>query len=329
MTLPSRQRGVALIIVLLAFALGSIFAAGMMSRQSIMIHGGGHYLQQSEAQSLAMGAEAFARQFLYRDWESDSEEEQPADHRMEDWARYSIALPVEVGAIEAQINDLQGRLNLNNLVNENGEVDELTQERFERLLAALDIRSISAEVLIDWIDEDDQATGAGGAEDGDYLAQDPPYRAANQPFTHVSELRLMDRISREDYEALRPHVAALPSSNEAINVNFASPPVIRSLHERISDQEAEAIAELARDEPCLDIQDFLALPQFSGMGLDEEGLGVSSEYFEAAARVSVGDNVYRLVSFLHRNQQEGEITTISRDAGRTGIITKETIQAPE
>ena len=323
MTLPSRQRGVALII-----ALGSIFAAGMMSRQSIMIFSGGHYLKQSEGQSLALGAEAFARQFLYRDWESDGEDEQPADHPMEDWARYSIALPVEVGAIEAQINDLQGRLNLNNLVNDDGEVDEFTQERFERLLAALDIRSIGVEVLIDWIDEDGTATGAGGAEDGDYLTQNPPYRAANQPFTHVSELRLMDRISREDYEALRPHVAALPSSNESINVNFASPPVIRSLHERISEQEAEGIAELAREEPFLNIQDFLALPQFSGMGLDEQGLGVRSDYFQAAARVSVGDNVYRLVSFLHRSQ-EGEITTISRDAGQTGIITKETIQAPE
>lgn len=328
MTVRRRQAGVALIMVLMAFALGSILAAGMMSRQSIMIHRMGNYLTQSEAQSLALGAEAFGRQILQRDWEQDSQEESFIDHPNEDWAQHAVALPVDAGAIEAQINDLQGRLNLNGLVAENGEPNELMQERFERLFAALDIRSVAVEALIDWIDENDQPTGAAGAEDGEYLRYSPAYRAANQPFVHVSELRLMDGISRQDYLALRPHVAALPDGNQELNVNFATPEVIRSLHERISEAEANSVVATARETPFTDMQDFLAQPEFSGLGLSDEGLGLRSFFFEVAARVTVSNNVQHQLSVLHR-AEDGEIQVISRDASQTGIITKETIQAPE
>jgi len=40
---------------------------------------------------------------------------QGVDHRREQWARAAVAFPVDAGAIEAQINDLQGKLNLNSL----------------------------------------------------------------------------------------------------------------------------------------------------------------------------------------------------------------------
>ena len=322
------QSGVALIMVLLAFALGSIFATGMMSRQNLMIHRMGNYMTQSEAQSLALGAEAFGRQILQRDWEQDSQQENFIDHPGEDWAQYAVALPVDAGAIEAQINDLQGRLNLNALVREDGQPNELMQERFERLFAALDIRTVSVEALIDWIDENDQPTGAAGAEDGEYLRYNPAYRAANQPFVHTSELRLMDGISEEDYRMLRPHVAALPDRTPELNVNFATPAVIRSLHERIGEAEAEAVFTATREEPFTEMQDFLARPEFSGLGLEDEGLGLRSYFFEVATRVTVSNNVQYLVSKVHRGE-DGEIQVLSRDGSQTGIITKETIQAPE
>lgn len=337
---PGSQRGVALIIVLMAFALGSILAAGMMSRQDLMIQRAGNYLTQSKAQSLALGAEAFGRQLLYRDMEEsaqqgngedgedDDSRTQGVDHRRERWARAAVALPVEEGAIEAQINDLQGKLNLNSLVGANGKVNERSQKRFERLLIALDVRSVRVETLIDWIDGNDQRTGGGGAEDGDYMAMDPPYRAADQPFVHVSELRLMQGISEEDYEKLRPHVAALPTREGTINVNFASAPVIRSLHERISEGQAEAVVSAAEETPFETVDDFLARPEFSGLGLKPEGLGVTTSFFEIAARVSVGGSVHRLVSLVQRNEQ-GDVVTLSRDSGRTGLITKERIQASE
>ena len=324
----SSQQGVALIIVLMAFALGSILASGMMSRQDLMIHRATSYLTQSKAQSLALGAEAFGRQILYRDIEQSKKGTQGVDHRGEQWARAAVAFPVEAGAIEAQINDMQGKLNLNSLVGANGDINKLSRARFERLLIALDIRSLRVETLIDWIDRDDQRTGGGGAEDGDYMAKDPPYRAADQPFTHVSELRLMRGITDEDYQALRPHVAALPTREGTINVNFASAPVIQSLHQRISEGQAESVVSAAEEAAFETVKDFLARREFSGLGLDNKGLGVTTSFFEIAARVSVSGSVHRLVSLVQRNQQ-GDVVTLSRDSGRTGLITKERIQASE
>jgi len=339
----SRQQGVALIIVLLAFALGSILAAGMMTRQNIMIQRATGYLGQSDAQTLAMGAEAFGRQILHRDAQQSQGRGQNqgqtqnqnasgggsggVDHRSEQWARAALALPVDQGAIEAQINDLQGEFNLNSLVRDNGEVNELARERFERLLVALDIRAVNVEALIDWIDENDQRTGAGGAEDGDYRVKDPSYRAADRPFVDVTELRLLQGMTEEAYQKLRPHVAALPARQTPINVNFATVAVIRSLHDRISQGQAEAVVAAAEEGPFEEVDDFLARQEFAGLDIPQEGLGVTTSYFEIAARVTVGDSVHRLVSLVQRNE-DGDVVTLSRDSGRSGLITKERAQAP-
>lgn len=333
------QRGVALIIVLIAFALGSILAAGMMTRQNIMIQRATGYLGQSDAQTLAMGAEAFGRQILHRDSQQGQEQSQTQgegqgdagnsdpDHRNEQWARAAVALPVERGAIEAQINDLQGELNLNSLVLANGEINQLSRERFERLLIALDIRTLNVETLIDWIDTDDQRTGGAGAEDGDYRIMDPPYRAADRPFVDVTELRLMRGMTDEAYQKLRPHVSALPTRKATTNVNFATAAVIRSLHSRISPGQAEAVVAAAEETAFETLDDFLARQEFAGLDISQRGLGVTTSYFEIAARVTVGDSVHRLVSLVQRTQ-DGDVITLSRDSGRSGLITKERAQPP-
>ena len=339
------ERGVALIIVLMAFALGSILASGMLSRQNIMIQGATTYLAQNKARSLAFGAEAFARQFLARDLDASGNQQGEqaqtggngetggansgeVDHPKEDWARAALALPVEQGVIQAQINDLRGQFNLNSLMNANGSVNERQRKRFQRLLLALEIRNLAPETVIDWMDANDQRKGGAGAEDGDYMLMDPPYRAADQPFVSVTELRLMDGITQDEYQRLKPHVTVLPTPDGTINVNFASVPVIRSLHERISPGQAESVYRSVRESPVETVEAFLALPEFAGLGLKPDGLGVSTDFFEIAVRVSVSGTVYRMVSKVQRTE-DGAVRVLSRDTGRTQLITKEQMQASE
>ncbi|WP_077531403.1 type II secretion system minor pseudopilin GspK [Vreelandella utahensis] len=342
----TRQHGVALIIVLMAFALGSILASGMLSRQSIMIRGATTYLAQNDARSLALGAEAFARQFLARDLEGGGntpEENQEGsqgtdqegtstrrevDHPSEEWARSALALPVDKGVIEAQINDLQGRLNLNALTEVDGSINQLQRNRLQRLLRVLEIRNVRPETFVDWVDADDERTGAAGAEDSDYMLLDPPYRAADQPFVSVTEVRLLDGMTEAAYQRLRPHVTALPNRDDMLNVNFASTAVLRSLHDRISQGQAESIRQTLRESPVESVEEFLALPEFAGLGLESDGLGVSTNFFEIAARVSVSGTVYRLVSKAQRTRN-GTIRILSRDTGRSQLITKEQVQASE
>lgn len=319
---PDRQRGVALIMVLLAMALVVMIAAGMTQQQSLRVFKAGHYLAQQQGQSIALGAEAFAHRILYRDYEQDQEDNLMVDSLDEFWAANSAVLPLDNnGVAEVQIDDLGGRLNLNDLVTAGGQVNPLVRRRFVQLLAALNITEVSVDALVDWIDSNDQTVSAYGAEDGRYLMADQPYRAANQPFTTLTELRLIEGMTEEIYRTLLPHVAALPVRGAGINVNTATAMVIRALHEELTDAQAESILEKREAKRFENLQDFLALPEFAGLGLKPVGLGLRTRFFEVASRITYDDRVVNMVSTVFR-APDGEIRTVNRDAGQKNRITK-------
>ncbi|QSP93953.1 type II secretion system minor pseudopilin GspK [Marinobacter salinisoli] len=328
--LGRNQQGIALIMVLLAMALVVMLSAGMTQQQSIRVFKAGHYLAQQQGTSIALGAEAFARQILFRDFEQDKEDNEFVDTLDEFWAKNSAILPLDdnIGVVEVQIDDLGGRFNLNDLITDNGEVDPLAKERMTRLLAALDITAVNVDTLIDWVDSNDQTVSAYGAEDGQYLTAEPGYRAANQPFVSVSELRLIDSMTEEIYQKLKPHVAALPVSGLGINVNTASAEVLRSLHEEVTARSAETVVEKRQEEPFTEIQDFLALPEFAGLGLNASGLVLRTRFFEVVSRITYDNRVVNMVSTVYRNS-EGEMQTVARDTGQKNRLTKEPVNFSE
>ncbi|MFV8572555.1 type II secretion system minor pseudopilin GspK [Marinobacter sp. SBS5] len=317
------QSGVALIMVLLAMALVVLLATGMTKQQSLRIYKAGHYLAQQQGLSIALGAEEFAKRILIRDYEEDKEDGNMVDSLDEFWAMHAAVLPLdENGVVEVQIDDLGGRINLNDLIAPNGEVDPLTKDRLSRLLIALGINGLNVDTLIDWVDADDQTASAYGAEDGQYLMADPGFRAANQPFVSISELRLIEGMKEEIYVALRPHVSALPVSGIGINVNSATAPVLMSLHGELNEAQAEAIIEKREEERFENLQDFLALPEFSGLGLKRNGLTLQTRFFEVVSRITYDNRVVNMVSTVFRNP-EGEVRTVHRDTGQKNRISKE------
>lgn len=325
----SRQGGVALIMVLLAMALVVMLASGMTQQQSVRVFRASHYLAQQQGHSVALGAEAFARQILVRDFEEDKENNAMVDSLDEFWAQNAAILPIDDnGVAEVQIDGLGGRINLNDLVRGNGQVDPLVRDRINRLLQVLEITTVNVDALIDWIDPDDQTVSAYGAEDGQYLMQEPAYRAGNQPFVTVSELRLIDGMTEEAYQALRPHVTALPVAGLGINVNTASAAVLRSLHEELTQAQADAILEKRQEERFETVQDFLAQPEFAGLGLKSTGLGLQTRFFEVVSRITYDDRVANLVSTVYRSP-EGEMQTLHRDTGQKNRITKEPFSISE
>lgn len=317
-----RQKGAALIMVLLAMALVVMLAAGMTKHQSIRVFKAGHFLAQSQGYNIALGAEAFARQTLFEDYEQDKKDNSFIDSPDEPWARYSAILPLDDGVVEVQVDDLGGRINLNDLVSAAGEINQSHRNRMVRLLEVLEITSVSVDAMIDWVDSNDQTVTAYGAEDGRYLIQDPSYRAANQPFVSVTELRLLDGITEEDYQRLIPFVTALPVSGGGINVNMAPRQVIRALHPELTEAQAESVILQREDERFEDLQRFLALPEFAGLGLKAEGLSLRTHFFEVASRITYDDRVVNLVSLVYRSPA-GELATVQRDAGQKNRITKE------
>jgi len=231
----TRQNGVAIITAMLVIALGTITIVAITSRQQLDLQREQNEALIQQARDLAVSGERFAAALLYRDRQDALREN--TDSLDDDWAQTIPPVPIDNAAIKGCIVDMQGRFNLNNLVNENGEAVAIYVEQLTRLLAELNIDAVKAQAIVDWVDADVNATVPDGAEDDYYTGLDPAYRAANGPFVSVSELQLVKGFSSaveeelEDYKLMLPHVSALPTINgpTPVNVNTATPEVIASL----------------------------------------------------------------------------------------------------
>jgi len=220
------QRGIALITAVLITALIAIIAVAMISEQQLDIRRTGNILDRAQAWQFALGMETIALLALRKDAENNK-----TDHRMEDWNK-PVQFPAPDGAegdmISGRIEDLQGRFNLNNLVDKDGIIVPQQLQQFKRLLTLLDLPAGLADRVADWIDADSTPHGMDGAEDDEYTRLDPSYRAGNTLLVSPTELLLI--MSAEEYQKLAGYVAALPGRKRTrININTASKEVLASL----------------------------------------------------------------------------------------------------
>jgi len=236
--LPTRQRGVAVLMAMLVVTLGTVIAVNLMWISSLDQRRTAAALASEQSLLYLQGAEAWVAEILRQDQIESNE----SDHLGETWAIEIPPLPVDGGLISGRIEDLQGRFNLNNLVTPQGQVDELAKRQFERLLATLQLDPGLAGAVIDWLDGDSEPSFPTGGEDGTYAGMDPPYRAANTFITTPSELLANAGFDLESYRLIAPYVAALPSGTR-INVNTASDVVLASLSDDIDLSIAAALIE--------------------------------------------------------------------------------------
>ena len=199
--------------------------------------------------------------------------------------RQAFKAMLDDGEVSARLIDLSGRFNLNDLI-QDGKVSTLDLRRFERLLAVLGIDPGVVAAILDWEDPDVSAR-PGGAEDDYYSRLDPPYRAANQAFADVQELRRVKGITDDIYRRLAAVVTALPGYTD-INVNTAPAPVIESLADKLDPGLADAIAQRQAGEGFQTMQAFLAMFPKNGAGIASGGLSLRGSYYGVHGRIDVG-----------------------------------------
>lgn len=320
------QRGVALMMVIFVFALVSILAVGMYSRQGLFLQKSGNIAAQTQAYEYALAAEVYGRRLLKADWDEDSKASKFVDNLEQ--VQSSLFLPVDDAILEAQFNDLQGRLNLNDLVEINGSPNTVMIERLKRLTSRLGLESFKVELVQDWIDDNQEPSNFDGAEDGDYLGLDTPYRSAAQPFAHLSELALLFGVSDKDLETLSEHVCVLPRGRAPVNVNTASAEVLQALVKGLSDQQAQSLLGARGEQGWDDLEQFKADSNLSGLQVDGYYMGVASSYFELATKITLADRAVRLKSLIYRDASNGEMQVLQRDQGQRYIITKDKAKPP-
>ena len=312
---PHRQRGVALITAILIAALVSVIAVAMATRQTLDIRRTGNMLEADQAYMYALGMEELAAQVLAKDKKDTGD----VDNLGEDWA---IPLPptvVEGGSVAGRVEDMQGRFNLNNLVDGSSKVDPAQVKAFQSILEQvsaadenIQISPFMANRVVDWIDAD-LNTSADGAEDLEYLNADIPYRTANQFMASPTELGAMLGMSPEDVSALLPFVSALPVPT-TVNINTASEAVLLSLHDDITAAIAGELVEFRKENVFKNKADFeKKLLDDHQITVDNKMFDVKSDYFLVSVDATIGRTQLRMYSLLER--KNGKVATIRRSIG--------------
>lgn len=302
----NQEKGVALITVMLILALTTVLAVSSSSRQQLDIHRTANIFNYEQAFQYILGAEAWSKQILKRDFEDNK-----IDSANDDWATVLPPLPIDGGQMTGQLEDVQARFNINNLVL-NGKPQKIYVDRFKNLLRNLELDENIADVIIDWLD-DNVEVSFSGAEDNEYLSLEPPYRAANQVMSDVSELLLVNGIDFDTYEILRAFVCVLQSESE-INVNTASAEVLSSLAKGISLEDARSLVEDRNKSVHEKLDDFLAHPVLRDKKIEKEGLSVSSNYFQLNSTAQIERISVEYVTLLQR-EADGNVMILKRNRG--------------
>lgn len=309
MNMVKQIRGVALITAMLITALTGTLAAGLAWNSVLDVRRTMVLLFHDQGVQVALGAESWMRNILRDDLAAGT-----TDHLGELWASDLPGLPVDSdtvqGVVAGKIEDLQGRLNVNNLIDRNGEIDQTVLLQFQRLLRVLDLDPRFAGLTADWIDANQEAAFPDGAEDAIYTGFTPPYRTYNKPLSNISELAALEGMDKASYDRLRPHVTALPGRT-SINVNTATPEVLQSLGENLDASTIEGLISLREESGFTNIVD-----TFSTL-VDPEVLDLlteSSSFFRLKAVVQI-DTVRVIYFSVLQRSPNGVVTVILRSLG--------------
>ena len=309
-----KQKGLALISVLLIFAIVAVLAGAMIDRQSLDIQRSGNLQALQQARAYSTGIEYAVRSGLQLDYENNKD----VDQLLEEWAA-PRTYPLQPGTAEIQILDAQARFNLNSLHRTVANRAEQIQ-RFKNLLSELGLDETLADHTQKFMDEDSQV-------ENDYQSFDPPYRPSYSVFKHPSELLLVQGVDADSYRKLVPYITALPTT-ATLNVNTASNKVISALSASLSLSDADAIISNRGDKGFQKVDEFWGLAEVKPFTVtnsnnknqkiwDKADFSVNSQYFEVFAKVTLADRIATVEMLIYRDAQTGKMRTYYRDYSRT------------
>jgi general secretion pathway protein K len=209
--------------------------------------------------------------------------------------------------IKGNLFALQGRLNLNNLVEKN--YQDVFLRLLQKKLTDRDLEGLKRIVLAmkQWLSP--YLPGRGQDEFFVYYGQQkPPYYPSQQFMQNPSELRLIYNISAKDYLTLADFITVLPSTTP-INLNFAAKPVLMSLGNGLNENQVMEIINARAKEGFINKND---LPPLLGkLNLDASLVTLENEYFLSIAEVRSQDRSLFLYStFKRQTNKNGDISVI-------------------
>lgn len=232
------------------------------------------------------------------------------------------------GRTNINISDHSGRIQLNALIEKKEAgwvINEELQKVLRRFLGSEEFGLDQEEVdniisaLIDWIDEDDEVTGFGGAENTYYQGLENGYSCKNGPIESFWELALIRGFDSnllygtEEKPGILNYLTYLGNDGK-ININTADPLVLRALADGIDQEMVDGMVDYRLDE-----DNELADPKWYKAALPEDVvispdiLTTASAYFQISLECFTG------------KVKKGAVGIIMRDENKTRIISWEVL----
>ena len=305
------QRGAALLAAMLTVALVATFAAGALWQQWKSIEVEGSERQRTQARWLLTGALDWARVILREDARAGNAGA-PSDHLAEPWAvplqearlsSFLSALPDGTGAsvdetklaqqvlLSGQISDLQGRLNVTNLL-QGDQLDAATVIAFQRLFDALGLPPAQLSLL---------TQGLAAAQRKNEASPLMPQR--------VSQLTWFG-LTPQTLNILSPHITLLPTRTP-INVNTASIQVLYASVPGMSLSDAQRLVQQRERQHWATLD---AFQKALGRSINlSDAFSVSTKFFEVTGRLRIPQTVLQERSLVQREMQD--LKVLWRESG--------------
>lgn len=228
-----------------------------------------------------------------------------ADHLAEPWAvplapaRLSTFLAAEQGVavvaegdsdeafLSGSIEDLQGRLNLTNLIDA-GKLHAPTVAAWQRLFEHLNLPETQLQRLTQAL----------------LLASQAPTPGANrteQPLTPKAEADLQWLgLSRDSLQLLAPFITLLPERT-VVNLNTAAPEVLLASVPGLDMAQAQRLVQARATHPFETLMDAGRLLGNPGVNFDPNEHGVASRFFSVTGQLRLGSAVVQERSVLQRD----------------------------
>ena len=307
------QRGAALLLAMLTVTLVASLSAAALWQQWRTLAVETAERQRQQAGWVLSGALDWARLILRED--AIANNSQPVDHLAEPWAlplaeaRLSSFLAADASQsaditlqafLSGDIVDLQGRLNLDNLVSVTAgsatagggtpqvQVSEADRRAFERLFELLGLPPAELQTFITQLSAAKAAQN--GVRDGD--APLMPARWGQLGWLGLSPRSLA---------LLAPHATWLPGRRVALNLNTASAEALFAALDGIDMAQARQMLDQRASSHFKDLADAKArFPQLADALNDSQRLGTRSNFFQIRGRLRLDDLQVEELALIER-----------------------------
>jgi general secretion pathway protein K len=314
-TAGANRRGVALIVVLLMVSIITALTIQLNRDTRSEVTGAANLSDGIRLRYIAQSGFAVGEALLLADTTPSF------DALTEMWANTEmIALQSEGyfdnGSFKLAIQDEEGKIDINSLVLGSGD-KAVIREFLLRLLTGPSFRldRRKAEELLDaikdWIDADEEVTGAG-AEGAYYAGLQRPYTAKNAAIDCIEELLMVKGVTRELFYGTAGSpgleqcltVYGSVSRDGKVNINTAPLAVLRALAAEMTDEDVKLLDKYRREAQnnLADVNWYQKISRMTPIPIPPGLIKVKSDIFRITAVGLQGQMSERVTGVIKRGQ---------------------------